>query len=414
MITFTRKLNIKDPFETNIFFRKLWTALDELEISKGRKGNGWQFMPNELQNGEISLGFCNAAGEVIVRTDDNGGVDAITFKCLETDKTSINNCVGKALDKNNKPRDFCCVYRCKSSDRDKIVNSSYENVFVFSPKDGMINICINVKAFGTKDAKHVLLNMLPYVTALIFAYYHRCVTLYKINLRADKLIRKNCSAGELVQKEWVDDAEISKDIDGKYLVKIQFLKALNYLESIVWDRKNAIYPILNSARSIHLADDELDVLIHRKLKVATDYSLLDGYVNGMIMSVLEGLATREAKPQKCPGCGQPVYSISKTVKEYVTDNLGDYLGSYVNNLYNKRSQLFHENRINLYEYMGTSWPLLMTLKSDKTDEVVKNDSFKIRRTFINYSNVGSFINFIDYVSYLIRKALADFFEQTTN
>ncbi len=410
MITFTRKLNIKDPFEANIFFRKLWTTLDELEISKGRKGNGWQFMPDELQNGEISLGFCSATGEVIVRMNDNGGVDAITFKCLEIDKTSINSCVDKALDKNNKPRDYCCVYHCKSSDRDKIVNSSYENVFVFSPKDGMIDICFNIKAFGTKDAKHVLLNMLPYVTALIFVYYKRCVTLYKTSLQAGKLIRKNDSVGELVQKEWVNDDEISKNNDGKYLVQIQLLKALNNLESIVWDRQNAICPMLNSARSIHLADDELDVLIHRKLKVATDYSLLDGYVNGMIMSALEGLATREAKPPKCPECRQPVYSISKTVKEYVADNLGDYLAGQVNSLYNKRSQLFHENRINLYEYMGTSWPLLMTLKKDKAGEIVKNDSFKIRRRFINYSNIGSCINFIDYVNYLIRKALADFFE----
>lgn len=409
-ITFTRKLNINGPFESNLFLRKLWSAFEELEISKGEKGNGWQYMPFELNENEIYVGSCNAAGEVIVKLGKSGGLDSISFKSSIPNKDEINACVDKALNKTNEPIKYCCIYYCESFDKTQVVNSSFKNVSIFSQKDRDIKVCINVMAFGMKDAHHILLNMFPYVSALLFVYFKHGIVINKIGISPNHFDGTCFKDGEPKQNEWYDGDEISRDKDGKYLVQTQLLKALNVLESLVWDRKNDIYPILNSARNIHLADDELDVLFKKKIKRDTDYSLLDGYVNGMIMSALEGLATRNSEPKKCPECGQPIYSISKAVRDYVSINFNDSLADTAMYLYNKRSKLFHRNRITMYEYTGTSWPLLMTFKEDRNDEVIKLGTRKIKQRFISYVNFGTYINFIDYLIFLIRKELDDFFK----
>ena len=386
-------------------------SFENLEVSKGEKGNGWQYTPFELNEKEIWVGSCNAAGEVLVKIGNGGGLDSISFKCLKSNKDEINSCVDEALDKSNLSSDYCCIYHCESFDKSQVVNSSYKNVFIFSQKDGKIEICINIKAYGIKDAHHVLMNMFPYVTALLFVYFKHNITINKVCISANAFNGAGFGEGEPMQKEWYDDDEVSRDKNGKYLIQLQLLKTLNVLENLVWDRKNDIYPLLNSARNIHLADDELEVLFNKKMKSNTDYSLLDGYVNGMIMSALEGLATRNVESKRCSECGQPVYSISRAVRNYVLSNFNDVLADMAIYLYNKRSKLFHKNRITMYEYTGTSWPLLLTFKDDKDDEIIKLGTRKIKQRFINYVNSNTYINFIDYVNFLIRKELDIFFNK---
>lgn len=411
-IVFTRKLNINSPFESNIFLRKLWSAFEDLEVSKGEKGNAWQYTPFELNDKEILVGNCNAAGEVTVTIGKSGGLDAISFKCPdELSKNEINACVDKALNKSNVPSEYCCIYYCESFDKIQVVDSSFKNASIVSQKDGGINICVNVKAYGKKDAHHILMNIFPYVSALLFVYFKHSITINKIGISTTPFDGSHLKDGEQKQNEWYDGDEVSRDKDGKYLIQTQLLKALNVLECLVWDRKNDIYPLLNSARNIHLADDELDILLNKKIKRDTDYSLLDGYVNGMIMSALEGLATRNVESKRCLECGQPIYSISKAVRDYVSKNFNDPLADQTMYLYYKRSKLFHKNRITMYEYTGTSWPLLMTFKDDRDDEIIKFGTRKIKQRFINYVNFSTYINFIDYINFLIRKELDIFFKE---
>ena len=406
-----KELHIKDVFESNIFLRKLWSLFDEYLIKKEGNGNGWQYMPTELNDNLIMVGNCNIA-TVYVKLEKEGGLKAIILETKRKNKNDIENCLNDALNANIKESDYCCIYYCCSYANTPVANASFgKAVIICSQEEQQIKICINIKAFSYKDASHVAANMLPHLASLLFVYFHNNVYVSKTKIVKTEIKSEPFYQGETEQQEWFDSDETPKNINGEYVIQNQFLRALNELESIVWNRKNVVFPIINSARNVKLANDELRVLYKRGLEQYSDYTLLDGYINGMIMSALEGLATRNTVITRCETCGQPVYSISKSVKEYVKKNMNESMSIRASYLYKKRSQLFHKNRINFYEYAGTSWPLLMTLKEDKDDEIIKYKGMTIKNKFIGYFGIGESSNFIDYVIYLIRKELNDIFKK---
>lgn len=402
-VRISRELNLKDASESNIFLRKLWSSFEELLSENG--GNGWQYMPTELDEGTFLIGRCNI-GEVQVQFGKTGGIKTVIIECDEKDEGGVRKCIDSADSEKIKPKTYCCVFHCKSFDRMPIVQAAEGNVaIVNSGGDYNIRISINVEAFCKKDALFVLKNMLPHVSSLLFVYYKDNIEICEVRITNEPLFEEIDHHGAVIQEEWYDGDKVPRNEKNEYIVQYQFAKALSELESIVWDKKHDIYPLLNCARNVKLANDELKLLYERGLGDFADYTLLSEYINGIIMSALEGLATKNSSPAKCEECGQLIYSISKNVKDYVEKNMNEMVAAKALHLYNKRSKLFHKNRNNLYEYAGTSWPLLLTLKEDKKEEAIKYGNILIKNRFISYFNIGDNVNFIDYVNYLIRKEL---------
>ena len=409
-ISITKKIGIKDVYSSNIFLRKLWTLLNNNALKEGRTANGWQYSTYRLNEKEnwFSIGSCNEAGEVLVQLNNQGGIEIIGFVLQNQDKDAIEEIVNTALGNTLKTSPYKCTFVFDSYGA-KCADASFGKV-LFTNSDNRILVSIGLNAYCQEDARYIISNIRPYVLGLLFSYYKNNIRFEKNIFSQEDVITDSKGYCEK-QKEWFDYDEVPINNKGEYIVQIQLLKTLNILPSIVERRNNPIFDILNSSRNISLAYGLLSTYLSADcIERLSDRTLLEGYVNGIIMSSIESLATRGTTPTRCELCGQPVYSISKRVYDYIESNFNQTLAGEAKFLYNKRSKLFHENRISLFEYGRLSWPQLLTDKKDKDLEKMSLGDYKTKNVFANH-NTPFYINFIDYTIFLIRKELDTFWQQ---
>ena len=342
-------INIEDVQEANLFLRALWSA-----IRNGQE-MGWQvFGYKKPKTHEIDLGFftCGTLAEcksVMIKYTDKHCLDRITFANQNSkdisvaDKKIINDAITKAKKKSF--IEYDCYYFTELA----IAKYSAENIRIAPSKNGS-NIIIKVKAFDEIDCKTISAQI-KYKVADILSF----LCSRPVSLEECKNISTEWEKMQSVfhDEEWVDQYPYILDKGYKLLLSHS---GLNFLDTMIanFDKPDKkMESLLGAARLYNTACKHEN--FGHDLQNANDFSSND-ISQVLFMSVYEVIAQLDSPSAKhCEQCGQRIYSIRRSVLDYLCDN--DGLKSIIDEYYKSRSDFVHSAiHLGNRSYQGTSIP----------------------------------------------------------
>lgn len=347
-------LNYTSNKESNDFLRCLWARIYE---QTGRIG--WEYMPyKDSSKNEVFLGLCSIEGierEVAVscKYGQRGCLTSISFSCNENnDEKLLEKVLTTCVEEARQYKKFLHT---------TILSTKLDKTLDFTPVSGNFfslrgnEIDFKVMAFGSKDAETLASNLLDQILAYISFDLEIC-------------IGKAEGIPEVLHQK--HDSTIPVVVDGKEEFKI-------YNNSIYKNRKlsdhciqwidNFLSRPYNYEK--HLTHFDKSVRFYSMGRYCENIGQLGGNLDlnygelgeTCYMSALEVISADDIPVTRCETCNQPIYSISKRVRDLFKTAFGDnqYNTKIINDYYQKRSAFVHEGELlSSNNYRGFSIPLL--------------------------------------------------------
>lgn len=350
----TYDIHYSNNKDTNDFLRCLWARIRE---HTGRIG--WQYMPyKNTDKNEVFFGLCSIEGietEVSVSCNysQKGCLSSITFSYgskgdEEILESILTPCVEEA-------RHFDNYLRAVTlrTTLDKTLDFIPVSGKFFSLSGNAIDIKIN--AFGSIDAETLASNLLDQILAYISFDTEICIgkaqgipevlhqkndTIIPVVINGSEELKLYNNSGYKQRKlsthciQWIDDFLSRPYTYEKHLTH--------------FDKSVKFYAMGRYCENIGQLGGNLDL----------NYGELGEMC---YMSALEIISVNDIPITRCESCNQPIYSISKRVRELFKSALGDnlYNTRVINDYYQKRSAFVHEGEfLSSNNYLGVSIPLL--------------------------------------------------------
>ncbi|OQA87730.1 MAG: hypothetical protein BWY28_01890 [bacterium ADurb.Bin236] len=412
------KVGTKDLDTSNKFLRSLWA---DLRKSFGKCA--WQYTPYKVgKENKVVFGFMDInvppfSIEVSINYEMKGQIKTISFNIdkkttanYDKIKKKIEDSVNRAKVSMLKPR----IYHFKTNVKSFYLLSRYEGAsFSIVPckpfKNGVSEIVLSVYGYDDPDAQSQFLRRLDNFIDII-SIETNC-PFWSVKSQESKYDKKDTEIQYMENETWIDGYPVQA---GFLLIRQKTIETLDKVSFIDKDKQLGCFIragyLFHTARKIEaqvndlliiddpkrLSEDTWEYPVRERddlLSIAATMGKSQNELATVLyISALEVASLVIATEQKnCTKCGQPIYAISKRVRDFVGIYGSEYLPRIINDYYQKRSKIVHiGNIVSDVGYMGISMP-----------QLDPNDDSGCKRV-----NSVSVSNLREYTGYCIRKAIA--------
>lgn len=403
-------INIDDLEKANHFLRALWA-----EFRKILGNYTWQHCPSrDGQEKRIYFGFINSPNyindygtmQTSISYIKRGSIQSIYFDFLfppsgspptKNSELALNlqRAVNSSLAKINCLTSY--IFQVPVQSFCGAISSYTGNSFSLvpiSPSEFMLSL--KVEGYDEIDAESQFrrkLNLInDFLSVETNSYFDvasvACVMLAdenNLSLRIDNNLKHNIFVED---RDWIDG---SQKIDG-YIIISQ--EGKNFIDFIAANEpKKPLATFLRACNHFHGA---------RGYEISAGRYYDRAVADVLYMSALEvaSLVDEDETPKSCSHCGQPVFSISKRVRElvekYISPNslVSSHLGKTIKDIYSKRSKYLHTGQdISYRNYLSYA---------GRQPQLDPDDPTGCQTTF---TMSGSEIMLNEFVSFCLRKVL---------
>lgn len=347
--------------KANMFLRALWSQI-RLNLGEG----GWNYVPfkdgskNEIHFGWLSAETLEKPLYIFIKYKQKGTISAISIESSELQENEsimkkVEDCIKKAMNFDNHLNMMRVTYYIKALEH-PIGSCSGRNFRITPTNNESLNILeLDILGFDKVD-----------IRSEARATYNKVLDILSVETQS---VFFHATSGEQGEKLKVQEIETDNNLwygSGRPVVNNYFtlsMKAKLLIDNVVAGEDERFNKYLNACRLFHSAhkyhmlgykSEELNIS-----KQIRNLQLPNEEVAAVLyMSALEVASDKNVeKKKKCEVCGNPIYSISSRVLEYVQHfEANDYI---VKNFYSDRSVYLHAGRFfSDQSYTGTAVPQL--------------------------------------------------------
>jgi hypothetical protein len=349
-------VGIKDVKRSNLWLRAVWA-----KIRKMYGGCSWNFSPITFKESKtILFGRFSAPNEIKGTTEvyitykNKGGIDKMLFKNPEYNLTDLLKELKLLLSTFDTD--------CKESEISTFVAmnhpiAEYEGnkIHIRPINEYQTNIAIKIKGFDKEDCQFIAKKKLDKIINLIAitTWYHVKFTQIDESTKKKNVKTDKNRFSDDIQFSMSDDHLVKGDIYYLPEILIWLFDLVLINDEYQFDVEN----LLNASNLFHSALKIESLRGEFSYSNTAQYELLITHY----MSSLEVLSLDEEKAKKCEECGQNIFSISKRVKNLLTEvfNGEEFHIKRLHGLYNDRSKFLHVGKyLSNQAYVNISIPQL--------------------------------------------------------